>query len=143
MLGYLKAADETEDRFVDGWFLTGDHARIGENGAYYYTGRKDDMMNAGGFRVSPIELENSLSQVKGVTGLACVEVDIKTDAKIIVAFYTSATADVETQIHEFARRHLADYKRPKAYVRLDALPQNSNGKINRNALREMRHLIAY
>ena len=141
MLGYLNAVDETADRFVDGWFLTGDHARIGENGAYYYTGRKDDMMNAGGFRVSPIELEHSLSQVQGITSLACVEVEIKADAKIIVGFYTSATADVETQLIEHAKTHLADYKRPKAYVRLDALPQNANGKINRNALRQMKDLI--
>ena len=141
MLGYLNAADETADRFVDGWFLTGDHARIGENGAYYYTGRKDDMMNAGGFRVSPIELEHCLSQVQGITSLACVEVEIKTDAKIIVAFYTSASSDIETHLKDHAQMHLADYKRPKAYVRLDALPQNANGKINRNALRQMKDLI--
>ena len=141
MLGYLNAADETADRFVDGWFLTGDHARIGENGAYYYTGRKDDMMNAGGFRVSPIELEHCLSQVQGITTLACVEVEIKADAKIIVGFYTSASSDIETQLKDHAQTHLADYKRPKAYVRLDALPQNANGKINRNALRQMKDLI--
>ena len=141
MLGYLNAADETADRFVDGWFLTGDHARIGENGAYYYTGRKDDMMNAGGFRVSPIELEHCLSQVQGITSLACVEVEIKADAKIIVGFYTSASSDIETHLKDHAQTHLADYKRPKAYVRLDALPQNANGKINRNALRQMKDLI--
>ena len=142
MLGYLNAADETADRFVDGWFLTGDHACIGENSAYYYTGRKDDMMNASGFRVSPIELEHSLSQVTGITSLACVEVEIKTDAKIIVGFYTSETADVETQLKVYAQTHLADYKRPKAYVRLDALPHNANGKINRNALRQMKDRIS-
>ena len=142
MLGYLNAADETADRFVDGWFLTGDHACIGENSAYYYTGRKDDMMNASGFRVSPIELEHSLSQVTGITSLACVEVEIKTDAKIIVGFYTSETADVETQLKVYAQTHLADYKRPKAYARLDALPHNANGKINRNALRQMKDRIS-
>lgn len=141
MLGYFNAAGETADRFVDGWFLTGDHARIGENGAYYYTGRKDDMMNAGGFRVSPIELEYCLSQVQGITSLACVEVEIKTDAKIIVGFYTSASSDIETHLKDHAQLHLADYKRPKAYVCLDALPQNANGKINRNALRQMKDLI--
>jgi acyl-coenzyme A synthetase/AMP-(fatty) acid ligase len=141
MLGYFNAAGKTADRFVDGWFLTGDHARIGENGAYYYTGRKDDMMNAGGFRVSPIELEYCLSQVQGITSMACVEVEIKTDAKIIVAFYTSASSDIETHLKDHAQMHLADYKRPKAYVLLDALPQNANGKINRNALRQMKDLI--
>jgi acyl-coenzyme A synthetase/AMP-(fatty) acid ligase len=141
MLGYFNAAGETADRFVDGWFLTGDHARIGENGAYYYTGRKDDMMNAGGFRVSPIELEYCLSQVQGITSMACVEVEIKTDAKIIVAFYTSASSDIETHLKDHAQMHLADYKRPKAYVLVDALPQNANGKINRNALRQMKDLI--
>ena len=98
-------------------------------------------MNAGGFRVSPIELEHSLSQVHGIITLACVEVEIKADAKIIVGFYTSATADVETQLIKHAKTHLADYKRPKAYVRLDALPQSANGKINRNALRQMKDLI--
>ena len=141
MLGYFNAAGETADRFVDGWFLTGDHARIGENGAYYYTGRKDDMMNAGGFRVSPIELEYCLSQVQGITSMACVEVEIKTDAKIIVAFYTSASSDIETHLKDHAQMHLANYKRPKAYVLLDALPQNANGKINRSALRQMKDLI--
>ena len=141
MLGYFNAAGETADRFVDGWFLTGDHARIGENGAYYYTGRKDDMMNAGGFRVSPIELEYCLSQVQGITSMACVEVEIKTGAKIIVAFYTSASSDIETHLKDHAQMHLANYKRPKAYVLLDALPQNANGKINRNALRQMKDLI--
>ena len=141
MLGYFNAAGETAARFVDGWFLTGDHARIGENGAYYYTGRKDDMMNAGGFRVSPIELEYCLSQVQGITSMACVEVEIKTDAKIIVAFYTSASSDIETHLKDHAQMHLANYKRPKAYVLLDALPQNANGKINRNALRQMKDLI--
>ncbi|MGB1639108.1 MAG: AMP-binding enzyme, partial [Paracoccaceae bacterium] len=69
------------------------------------------------------------------------EVEIKADAKIIVAFYTSASSDIETQLKEHAQTHLADYKRPKAYVRLDALPQNANGKINRNALRQMKDLI--
>ena len=98
-------------------------------------------MNAGGFRVSPIELETSLSQVSDITSLACVEVEIKTDVKIIVAFYTSVGADAETQLKNYAQTHLADYKRPRAYVRLDALPQNANGKINRNALRQMKDRI--
>ena len=141
MLGYLNAANETADRFVDEWFLTGDHARIAENGAYYYTGRKDDMMNAGGFRVSPIELEQTLSKVAGIDALACVEVEIKADAKIIVAFYTCDKSDVEPLLRHYAQTHLADYKRPKAYVKLDALPLNANGKINRNALRAMTDLI--
>ena len=61
--------------------------------------------------------------------------------KIIVAFYTSVSFDFETQLKDHAQTHLADYKRPKAYVRLDALPQNANGKINRNALRQMKDLI--
>ena len=42
----------------------------------------------------------------------------------------------------YAQKHLADYKRPKAYVRLDALPHNANGKINRNALRQMKDRIS-
>ena len=140
MLGYYNADAETASKFAQDWFLTGDHARIGENGAYYYTGRKDDMMNAGGFRVSPIELEQTFGQVNGIDSIACVEVEIKSDAKIIVAFYTSQQRDIESTLKEFAQAHLAQYKQPKAYVRLKALPTNPNGKINRNALRQMKDL---
>jgi len=140
MLGYLNADAETEDKFAQEWFLTGDHARMGDNGAYYYTGRKDDMMNAGGFRVSPIEVEQSLGKVGGIDTIACVEVEVKQDAKIIVAFYTSQHQNIEGALKEFAAAHLAQYKQPKAYVRLGSLPVNPNGKINRNALRQIKDL---
>ena len=80
-------------------------------------------MNAGGFRVSPIELEHCLSQVQGITSLACVEVEIKTDAKIIVAFYSSVSSDIETHLKDHAQMHLADYKRPKLMCVLTPCPK--------------------
>ncbi|NCW69066.1 MAG: long-chain fatty acid--CoA ligase, partial [Marivivens sp.] len=59
MIGYLDQPDETAARFVGDWFLTGDVGRMSEDGAIKYEGRADDMMNAGGYRVSPVEVEEA------------------------------------------------------------------------------------
>ena len=80
MLGYLDAADETAARFRGDWFLTGDVVSQGLSGALSYLGRDDDMMNAGGFRVSPVEVEAALHDFPGLTDCAAVELPVKADA---------------------------------------------------------------
>ena len=134
MLGYLNAANETADRFVDGWFLTGDHARIGENGAYYYTGRKDDMMNAGGYRVSPVEVESVLSRFPGITQVGAAAVEVKQDTFVIAAFYSGPDRLDEDALHTYVQANLARYKQPRAFVHLPELPTGGNGKLLRRAL---------
>jgi len=57
MLGYWGAAEETSQRFQGEWFVTGDTMSMAEDGALTYLGRADEMMNAGGVRLSPIEVE--------------------------------------------------------------------------------------
>ncbi|MFB1024557.1 MAG: class I adenylate-forming enzyme family protein, partial [Octadecabacter sp.] len=73
MLGYLNAPEETAARFSDNWFLTGDIGRRLASGAIAYEGRVDDMMNAGGYRVSPIEVETALAQHPEIHEVAAVE----------------------------------------------------------------------
>ncbi|NBC97075.1 MAG: AMP-binding protein, partial [Deinococcus-Thermus bacterium] len=70
MIGYLDARSETEARFCGDWFLTGDTASMQEDGAIAYLGRVDDMMNAGGFRVSPVEVEEALLAHPGIVEVA-------------------------------------------------------------------------
>ncbi len=135
MLGYLEAPEETAARFQDNWFLTGDLGQMDAHGHITYLGRADDMMNAGGFRVSPLEVEAAFLPHPDITSIAVTDVEIKADTHIIAAFYTADHDLVEDELKAFAETHLARYKQPRLYKRLPALPTNANGKLNRRALR--------
>ncbi|MDV7144960.1 class I adenylate-forming enzyme family protein [Tropicimonas sp. TH_r6] len=134
MLGYLDAPEETEARFRGPWFLTGDVARMEPDGAVRYLGRDDDMMNAGGFRVSPLEIEAALAAHPGITEIACAEVEVKADVRVIGAFYTGPEDLPEALLASFAAERLAGYKCPRLYRHVESLPRTGNNKINRRAL---------
>ncbi len=133
-LGYLGAEMETAARFRGEWFLTGDTVRMAEDGAITYLGRDDDMMNAGGYRVSPLEVEAAIAANPHVEDCAAVELRVKADASIIGCFFTGTASPAE--LAEFAAGRLADYKCPRLYERRDALPRGANGKLLRQTLRE-------
>ncbi|APG46913.1 class I adenylate-forming enzyme family protein [Phaeobacter porticola] len=134
MLGYHGAPDATDARIHNRWFLTGDQGEMTDDGQIRYLGRNDDMMNAGGYRVSPLEVETALAPHPDLIQIAVAAVEIKADTQIIVAFYTSAK-DVSTEaLFAFAKTRLARYKQPRAYQRLEVLPTGANGKLLRRAL---------
>jgi len=135
MLGYFDAPEQTAARYQGDWFMTGDQGIRAADGQITYLGRNDDMMNAGGFRVSPLEVEAVLSTIPGITAVAVTEVMVKTDVTIIVAFYTAPTPLDEAALHRYAHSTLARYKQPRAYVHVDVLPTGANGKLQRRALR--------
>lgn len=135
MLGYLNAPDATAARFSADWFLTGDIGRRLPSGAICYQGRVDDMMNAGGYRVSPIEIETALALHPDIHDVAAVELRVKSDASVIAAFYTSANVIVDTELAAHCAAHLARYKCPRLFLRRDALPRGANNKLLRRALR--------
>ncbi len=134
MLGYLDAPEETAARMQGDWFLTGDQGAMDAQGQITYLGRRDDMMNAGGFRVSPLEVEAVLAHVPGISAVAVVEVNIKADTTVIAAFYTGAALD-DSDLEAYVSDKLARYKQPRLYVHLPELPMGANGKILRRALR--------
>jgi acyl-coenzyme A synthetase/AMP-(fatty) acid ligase len=134
MLGYLHQPDETAEKFQGDWFLTGDIGKMGADGQITYLGRNDDMMNAGGFRVSPVEVEAALADTPGLTGVGAAEVEVKTGTRIIVAFYTGPTPLDEAALHAYARDRLAIYKQPRAYLHVPYLPTGANGKLLRRRL---------
>lgn len=133
MLGYLTPQGHTELPLTDGWFLTGDTVEMQEDGAIRYLGRRDDMLNAGGFRVAPAEIEAALANCPGAGEVAAIELRIRADASIIAAFTTGPATESELAAH--AMTCLARYKQPRLYRRVDALPHTANGKLNRRALR--------
>jgi len=135
MLGYLNAPDETAARFVGDWFLTGDQGAMAVDGQITYLGRDDDMMNAGGYRVSPLEVEAVLNGYPGIELAGVTDVEIKTDTRIIAAFYSGRDALDDAALRAYVEERLARYKCPRAYVHLPALPTGANGKLLRKALR--------
>ncbi|TLP64284.1 acyl--CoA ligase [Parasedimentitalea maritima] len=134
MLGYLNAQNETAARYDGDWFLTGDQGAMTAEGQISYLGRADDMMNAGGFRVSPLEVEGALSIHPGITQVGAATVEIKPDTFVIAAFYTGPNKLNEDDLRGFANKHLARYKQPRVYIHMNALPQGANGKLLRRAL---------
>ena len=137
MLGYLNAPEETRARFDGEWFLTGDRGIMRADGQIIYCGRNDDMMNAGGFRVSPLEIEAVFATHPGLSQFAAAEVEVKPGVHIIVGFFKGREDVTEMALQTFAQERLAAYKRPKTYKRLAEFPTNPNGKLLRRALPDL------
>ena len=91
------------------------------------------MMNAGGYRVAPAEVEDALADIPGAGDLAAVELPVGGGVSVIALFWTGPAA-AET-LRAAAQGALARYKQPREYIHLDALPRTPTGKINRRALR--------
>ncbi len=137
MLGYLDAPEATVARLSGDWFLTGDMVQIGTDGAVTYLGRSDDQINAGGYRVSPMEVEAAMALFPGITDVAVAEVEAKPGVTIIGCFYTAETTLPEADLAAHAAARLARYKQPRMFRHLAALPRGANAKLNRRALRQM------
>lgn len=136
MLGYYNDPVATAAKYQGEWFLTGDLGAMAQDGSITYLGRNDDMMNAGGFRVSPLEVEDVLRSHPAIHQVAVTDVEVKKDTRVIAAFYT-ADHDIDPQeLNRFAKSQLARYKEPRLYIRLSELPTNANGKLSRSLLRQ-------
>jgi acyl-coenzyme A synthetase/AMP-(fatty) acid ligase len=136
MLGYWGAEEKTCQRLRGEWFLTGDLVSMTQDGALTYLGRSDDMMNAGGVRVSPIEVESTLNAHPAILESAAAEVTVKADTTVIAAFYVSKDPVESAELERFVAGRLARYKCPRIYTRVNVLPKGANGKLLRRALRE-------
>ena len=115
------------------WFRTGDAAVMAEDGAITHLGRKDDLLNAGGFRVSPAEVEAAFHDVR-LTACAAVQVEPSPGTTIIALFYEAPCEIEASTLRECAEKTLARWKQPRHYQRLDALPRTGTGKLIRKAL---------
>jgi acyl-coenzyme A synthetase/AMP-(fatty) acid ligase len=115
------------------WFATGDLVHQDHSGAIHYHGRADEMMNPGGVRVSPREVEQVLADLPGVTDLAVAEVEVAPGTRVALCFYAGQPLP-EGTAKSFAAERLARYKCPRGYVHLAEIPRGPTGKVNRRAL---------
>ena len=104
------------------------------DGYVTYLGRDDDMMNAGGYRVSPIEVETAMMTCDGILQAAAAEVEIRDGVTVIAGFYVGPDT-LEDALVKICKQVLAKYKRPRMFVKINALPLGANNKIQRKVLR--------
>ncbi len=135
MLGYFGSQEDARSRFEGEWFLTSDTAHMDADGALVYHGRADDMMTAGGYRVSPVEIEAALAEHPEVREAAAAEVRVKPDVSVIAAFYVSSSELDPNVLSAHMSERLARYKRPRLFIRVGELPRGANGKLLRRVLR--------
>jgi acyl-coenzyme A synthetase/AMP-(fatty) acid ligase len=129
MRGYLGEPAPPGD-----WFRTGDMALMATDGAITHLGRRDDLLNAGGFRVSPVEVEAAFHDTPGLSACAAAEVRPAPDATLIALFYEGPCAIDDSLLRQRAEKTLARWKQPRHYQHLDPLPRTANGKLIRRAL---------
>ncbi|HVN52235.1 MAG TPA: fatty acid--CoA ligase family protein, partial [Acidimicrobiales bacterium] len=124
---------ELADRLTgDGWFRTGDIGRVDAEGFVWIEGRVSDMINRGGLKVFPAEVEEVLRLAPDVDDAAVVGVPDDRLGEVPVAFLVrpsdAGALDLDA-LDVLCRQHLAPYKVPVRYLPLDALPRNEIGKV--------------
>jgi len=141
MLGYWNRPDEEAQAYRGEWFVGGDLASFDEDGYLLYQGRNDDIMNAMGYRVSPLEIEQCLSHHPQVAEIAVAELAVREDISVVAAFVVPRDPDEADAgpLFDYAQEHLAAYKRPREIIFTDALPRTANGKVMRRKLAERYH----
>ena len=137
MLGYYHQPTETAAVLKDGWFRTGDIAYLDADGYCFIVDRKKDMIDVGGFKVYPREVEEVLFQHPAVADAAVVGVPDASLGEVVQAFVVkkpgaTVTAD---ELVQFVRERLAHYKAPRAIEFRTALPRSGVQKVLRRELR--------
>ena len=138
--GYWQDAELTARSFADGWVCTGDVVHMEADGFVVLHGRKDDMINVGGFNVSPDEIERVLCEHPGVHEAGCIGVPDprKITGQVVRAYLISPPGHDMPSDEELSRwvaARLEPYKVPMQYVWLEALPRTASGKLVRAELR--------
>jgi long-chain acyl-CoA synthetase len=138
MLGYFGHPEETAMVLKDGWFRTGDVARIDADGYAYILDRKKDMINVGGMKVYPREVEELLFQHPGVQDAAVIGVPDAEHGEVGKAFVVrkpGATV-TEAELIDYVRGRIAHFKAPRSVEFTDQLPRSGVQKVLRRVLRE-------
>jgi malonyl-CoA/methylmalonyl-CoA synthetase len=136
--GYWQMPEKTaEELMEDGWFITGDLARIDQDGYVTIVGREKDLVITGGFNVYPKEVESLIDDLNGVRESAVIGVPHRDFGEAVVAVVVPTRDGISKEaISGQLETKLAKFKQPKQIILVDALPRNTMGKVQKKALRE-------
>lgn len=138
MSGYWNRPQETAAVLQDGWFHSGDIGFMDEEGYFYVVDRLKDMINVGGLKVYPVEVENILYQHPAVAEAAVYGIpDRLMGERVKASLVLKANQTVgEAELLAFCRQRLADFKVPAIVEFVESLPKNAPGKILKRVLRK-------
>lgn len=137
--GYFRRPAETAEAIRDGWLWTGDLAMQDKDGRFYIVGRRKEMFISGGENVYPVEIENALLGLDGISEAAVMGLPDSRWGEIGLAALSQKAgahwdaASLKTEL----KRRLAGYKVPQRYLFLESLPKTGAGKINKPEIRRM------
>jgi len=138
-LEYWNRPEETRKAFLDGWFLTGDVA-VQENGIYRILGRSSvDIIKTGGYKVSALEIEETLLTHPDVKECAVVGIpDPAWGERVVAALVMRPGATLDSEaLRAWGKERLAPYKVPKDALEFPELPRNAMGKVSKPDLKKI------
>ncbi|MCA8906239.1 MAG: long-chain fatty acid--CoA ligase, partial [Hyphomonas sp.] len=135
-LGYLDNPELTAQRFVGGWWRSGDLGRLDAEEFLYVEGRTDNTINTGGIKVQGEEVELCLLAHPGVVQAAVIGIPDPKWGKRIEAFVATQAGIKVDELVAHCRSQLAAFKVPKNITILDKLPVGTTGKLDRVTLRK-------
>jgi acyl-CoA synthetase (AMP-forming)/AMP-acid ligase II len=138
--GYENNPEANASAFVDGWFRTGDQGVIDEAGQLTLTGRLKELINRGGEKISPLEIDDVLLRHPAVAEALAFAVPHPALGEDIHAAVVLREAATERELREHCAASLADFKVPRSIHLLEALPRGDTGKLQRMAMARLLHL---
>ena len=141
-LEYWKNPRATREKFIGDWMRTGDYGRKDKDGNFWFSGRQDDIIESGGFRIGPGEVEDCLMKHPAVALVGVIGVSDPVRGEIVKAFIlpqTGVTPDkaLEQSIQEHVKKRLEAHAYPREVAFVDEMPRTSTGKILRKELRAL------
>ena len=145
---YWNNREKTRQTFLGDWLKSGDKYQRDADGYYTYAGRSDDMLKVSGLYVSPVEVENVLSQHPAVLEAAVVGLTdsdglVKTKAYVVLCQGNEPSVAMQETLKQFVKAHLAPFKYPRYIEFVDDLPKTATGKIQRFKLRQAQEAVAH
>ncbi len=135
--GYENNDEANRSAFCDGWFRTGDAGRIDRDGFVYLEGRLTDIINRGGLKIAPGEVEAALAQHPRVIEAAAFAIAHPTLGQDLAAAVVLRERVSDRDLRRFLRARLAAFKIPTRILEVAALPRGSAGKVNRTELADL------
>jgi acyl-CoA synthetase (AMP-forming)/AMP-acid ligase II len=129
--GYENNPEDNASAFTGGWFRTGDQGYLDEDGYLALTGRLKELINRGGEKISPLEIDDVLLRHPAVAEALAFAVPHKSLGEDVHAAVVLKAEASEKELRDHCARSLADFKVPRQIHILDALPRGATGKLQR------------
>ena len=140
-MGYYKNEEATTETFIGDWLKTGDLAKVDEDGYIWIVDRKKDLIISGGVNIYPKEVEEVLVTHPAIHEVAVVGVPHPEWGETVKAYFAASEVAGPGRSETICERKLAQYKVPRLYEQVEALPRNASGKILKQPLRERDKMV--